>query len=58
MGDTSLRGALETVYATVTVGYMVIGKAYSHTICGHRLSTSTLLSLIMHEFWDDLSPEE
>lgn len=42
MGDTSLRGALETVYATVTVGYMVIGKAYSHTICGHCLSTSTI----------------
>lgn len=57
MEDTRLETALETVHTRVTIGHMFTGKAYSHTICGHLLSTSTLLSLITYEFWDDCNSD-
>ena len=58
MEGSGLRTALETVYAPVTVGKMFTGKACSRAIRGHLLSASAVLSLILQEFWNALSPHE
>lgn len=46
------------MYAPLTVGYMFTGKAYACTIRGHMLSASAILSLLLEEFWLNISPEE
>ena len=58
MEGSGLREALETVYAPLTVGHMLTGKAYSRAIRGHMLSAAAVLSLLFEEFWLDVSPEE
>ena len=52
-----MRTALESLYAPVTVGHMT-GKVYSRAIWRHFLSVSSLLSILMVEFWKNLGHKE
>ena len=54
---SGMRTALESLYAPVTVGYMT-GKAYSRAIQGHFLSISSLLSIMMVEFYTNLEHDK
>ena len=56
MEGSSLKNALETVYAPVTVGHMFTGKAYSYALRGHLLCRAAIQSLLIEEFWVNLSP--
>lgn len=58
MEGSGLRKALECVYAPVTVGHMFTGKAYSRSVRGHLLCATAVQSLLLEEFWEDLSPDE
>ena len=58
MEGSGLRWALETVYAPVTVGHMMTGKAYTRVARGHMMSASTVLSLLLQEFWQSLTAVE
>ena len=58
MEGSGLRGALETVYAPVTVGHMMTGKAYTRAARGHMMSASAVLSLLLQEFWHSLTAVE
>ena len=51
MGESGLRGALKTVYAPVTISHIMTGKAYTREVCGHMMSASAVLSLLLEEFW-------
>ena len=55
MEGSGLKIALETIYAPVTVGHMMTGKAYARAIRGHFLSTVSVLSIVLDEFWKELS---
>ena len=58
MEGSGTRTALKSLYAPVTVGHMMTGKAYSRAIRGRFLSVSSLLSILMVEFWTNLEHEE
>ena len=58
MEGSGLRGALEPVYAPVTVGHMMTGKAYTLALRGHMMSASVVLSLLLEEFWHSLTAAE
>ena len=58
MEGSGMRTALKSLYAPVTVGHMMTGKAYSRAIWGRFLSVSSLLSILMVEFWTNLEHEE
>ena len=53
-----MRTALESLYASVTVGHMMTGKAYSRAIREKFFSISSLLSILMDEFWTNLEHDE
>ena len=57
MDGSGLRNAPESVYASITVGHMMTGKAYARALRGHFLA-SALLSIILEEFWFQLSEVE
>ena len=57
MEGSGMRTALESLYAPVTVGYMT-GKAYSRAIREHFLSISSLLSIMMVEFYTNLEHDK
>ena len=50
MEKGSLKGALETVYAPVTVGHMMTGNVYTRAVIGHMMSASVALSLLLETF--------
>ena len=50
MEASGFRGALETVYAPVTVGHMMTGKSYTRAVRCHMMSSSSVLSLLLGEF--------
>ena len=58
MEGSYLRGTLETVYAPVTVGHIVTGKVYTRTVRCHMMSPSSLLLLLLEEFWHSLTAVE
>ena len=58
MEGSGLRKALESVYTPVTVGHMFTGKAYSRAVRGHMLASSSLVSLLLDEFWNSLSDQD
>ena len=55
MEGSGLRTALETLYAPVTVGHMMTGKAYARAIRGHFITAASLLSILLEDFWKQLS---
>lgn len=55
MEGSGMRTALESLYAPITVGPMMTVKAYSQTIHGHFPSISSLLSILIVEFWTNLN---
>ena len=58
MEENSLRGALETVYAPVTVGHMITGKAYTQAVRDHLMPASAVLTLLLEECWHSLTAVE
>ena len=58
MEGSGLRQALESVYASVSVGYMLGGTAYSRAIRGHVLIYSALISLILDPYLKLLIDED
>ena len=58
MEGSGLRTALETIYAPVTVGHMMTGKAYARAIRGHFLTVSSVLSILLDGFWKELPPDD
>ena len=57
MGKSGFKGAVETVYAPVTNGHMMIGKAYTRGVRSHMMSESAAL-LLLEEFWHSLTAVE
>ena len=55
MEGSGPRRALETVCVPLTVGHMMTGEAYTRAVRGHMMSASTVLSLLLEEFWDSCS---
>ena len=58
MEGSDISAALETVYAPVTVGHMLSGKAYARAIRGHFLCAAAIMSLVLAEFWKTLDLDE
>ena len=58
MGGSGLDKALETVYVPVTIGHMFTGKAYSRSVRGHLLCATAVQTLLMEEFWNELTISE
>ena len=58
MEGSGFRGALETVYAPITFGHMVTGKAYTRAVRCHMMSASSVLSLLLGKFWLSLTVGE
>ena len=58
MGGYGLDKALETVYVPVTIGHMFTGKAYSRSVRGHLLCATAVQTLLMEEFWNELTISE
>ena len=50
MEGSGFRGALETVYALITVGNMMTGKVYTRAARTHLILSSAVLSLLLEEF--------
>ena len=58
MEGSDLKRALETVYAPVTVGHIVTGKVYTRAVHCRMMSPSSLLLLLLKEFWHSLTAVE
>ena len=58
MEGSGIRGALETNYASVTVGHMTTRKAFTRAARGHMMSASVVLSLLLEESWYSLTAVE
>ena len=58
MEGSGLQNALGTVYVPLTVVHMLTGKVYSRAIRGHILAFSAFTSMLLEEFWSDLTDEE
>ena len=58
MEGSGLREALECVYAPVSVGHMLSGKAYARAVRGHLMISSALLSIILEPHLNTLSADE
>ena len=58
MEESGMRPALESLYAPVTVGHMMTGRAYSQANRGHFLSISSLLTILLVEFWTNLEHDK
>lgn len=56
MDGSGLKQALETVYATVTVGHIFTGKACFRSVQQHIQCASAVQSTLIEEFWNNLSP--
>ena len=58
MEGSGLREALEVVYAQNTVAHIFTGKAYSRALRGHLIVLSSLISLIMDPYINDMPRED
>ena len=57
MEKSGFKGAVETVYARVTNGHMMIRKAYTRGVRSHMMLESAAL-LLLEEFWHSLTTVE
>ena len=58
MEGSGLREALETNYASLTVGHMTTRKVFTRAARGHMMSASVVLSLLLEEYWYSLTAAE
>ena len=58
MNGSGLRGALETVYAPITAGHMMTGKAYTRAVRGNMMLAFTVFLFLLKGFWHSLAAAE